>query len=114
MRNFTRAAAMTLLVSSLLTACALPVENLWPPPPDSAARTIYVSLDTWHAMIAFPQSEEMAVNLDSSVEQDGVCDFASAGQGATMRNGRSIPKSCNAAMRLQNCAIRSAAETPRG
>ncbi|WP_090566427.1 hypothetical protein [Nitrosomonas sp. Nm33] len=54
------------------------------------------------------------LNLDSSVGQDGVCDFASAGQGATMRNGRSIPKSCNAAMRLQNCAIRPAAETPRG
>ncbi|WP_143032463.1 hypothetical protein [Nitrosomonas sp. Nm33] len=54
------------------------------------------------------------IYLDSSVGQDGVCDFASAGQGATMRNGRSIPKSCNAAMRLQNCAIRPAAETPRG
>ncbi|SFL79458.1 DUF2459 domain-containing protein [Nitrosomonas communis] len=64
MKNFTRDAAMSLLisVSALLTACAFPVENLWPPPPDSAARTVYVSLDTWHAMIAFPQSEEMTVN----------------------------------------------------
>ena len=38
----------------LLSACASPVEGLWPPPPDSPARTVHVSLDTWHAMIAFP------------------------------------------------------------
>lgn len=37
----------------LLSACASPVEGLWPPSPDSPARTIFVSLDTWHAMIAF-------------------------------------------------------------
>lgn len=43
----------------LLVGCALPVGSLWPPPSDSAVRTIYVSLDTWHAMIAFPHSEEM-------------------------------------------------------
>lgn len=67
MENFTRAVAMTLLVSALLTACALPVENLWPPPPDSTVRTVYVSLDTWHAMIAFPQSEE--ISLPSAYNQ---------------------------------------------
>ena len=39
----------------LFSACASPVEGLWPPPPDSAARPILVSLDTWHAMIAFPR-----------------------------------------------------------
>jgi hypothetical protein len=38
----------------LLGGCASPIPNLWPPPPDVSARTIYVSLDTWHAMIAFP------------------------------------------------------------
>jgi hypothetical protein len=38
----------------LLSACASPVESLWPPSPDSPVRTVYVSLDTWHAMIAFP------------------------------------------------------------
>lgn len=62
LKKFARAAATTLIVSALLTACALPVENLWPPPSDSAVRTVYVSLDTWHAMIAFPQSERMTVN----------------------------------------------------
>ncbi len=39
---------------ALLLACASPVEGLWPPSPDSADQTIVVSLDTWHAMIAFP------------------------------------------------------------
>lgn len=38
----------------LLSACASPVEGLQPTTPDSSARTILVSLDTWHAMIAFP------------------------------------------------------------
>jgi len=34
--------------------CAAPVRGLWPPPTDAPVRTIYVSLDVWHAMIAFP------------------------------------------------------------
>lgn len=38
----------------LLSACASPVEGLRPTTPDSPARTIFVSLDTWHAMIASP------------------------------------------------------------
>lgn len=38
----------------LLSACASPVEGLWPPPPEAGTKTIAVSLDTWHAMIAFP------------------------------------------------------------
>jgi len=45
--------AMVLSASVLLSACALPVEGLWPLSLDSPARTIFVSLDTWHAMIAF-------------------------------------------------------------
>ncbi|WP_176969642.1 hypothetical protein [Nitrosomonas sp. Nm33] len=48
-------------------------------------------------------------NLDSSAGRDGVCGFASAGQGATTWNGRSIPGSCNAAMCLRNRAIRTGA-----
>ena len=47
------AAAITLSATVLLSACASPVEGLWPPSPDSPARTILVSLDAWHAMIAF-------------------------------------------------------------
>lgn len=42
----------------LLSACASPVEGLWPPAPDSSARIIVVSLDTWHAMIAFPREKQ--------------------------------------------------------
>lgn len=48
---------MGFLASMLLLGCALPIEELWPPPPDSGIRTIYVSLDTWHAMIAFPRHD---------------------------------------------------------
>jgi hypothetical protein len=47
------AVAIALSATVLLSACASPVEGLWPPPPGSAGRTISVSLDTWHAMIAF-------------------------------------------------------------
>ena len=39
----------------LLSACASPVEGLQPRNPDSSARTLFVSVDTWHAMIAFPR-----------------------------------------------------------
>lgn len=63
-RRLGRDIAIIFLVNALLTACALPVEELWPPPPDSAVRTIYISLDTWHAMIAFPLSEEMTVQSE--------------------------------------------------
>lgn len=47
------AVAIALSATVLLSACASPVEGLWPPSPDSPARTIFVSLDTWHAIIAF-------------------------------------------------------------
>lgn len=50
--------AIALSATVLLSACALPVEGLWPTSPDSPARTIFVSLDTWHAMIAFSESEQ--------------------------------------------------------
>lgn len=42
----------------LLSACASPVEGLWPPAPDSPARSVIVSLDSWHAMIALPHEKE--------------------------------------------------------
>ncbi len=35
--------------------CAGPVEGLWPPDHGAPARTVVVSLDTWHAMIALPR-----------------------------------------------------------
>ena len=42
----------------LLSACASPVEGLWPPSPESGVRSIYVSLDTWHAVISLPVERE--------------------------------------------------------
>ncbi len=38
----------------LASACASPVLDLWPPQPGGPSHAIIVSLDTWHAMIAFP------------------------------------------------------------
>jgi hypothetical protein len=38
----------------MISGCAAPVQELWPPPKGEPARTIQVSLDSWHAMIAFP------------------------------------------------------------
>ena len=50
-------------------------------------------------------------NLETSVERAGVCGFPGAGQGATTRNGHSIPfsRSCNAALRPENRAIQPVA-----
>lgn len=38
----------------LVSACAAPVHELWPPPNGAPSVRIVVSLDTWHAMIALP------------------------------------------------------------
>jgi len=56
MRHFARAICFSgaAISFALLSACASPVEGLWPPAPGSTAQTIVISLDTWHAMIAFP------------------------------------------------------------
>lgn len=64
----------------LLSACASPVEGLWPPAPDSPARTVVVSVDTWHAMIAFP-IEPSAISPQQSVagEQDQIGSSSSSG-----------------------------------
>lgn len=53
---------MLVVVCLLLWGCASPISELWPPSSDASARTISVSLDTWHAVIAFPQSEEPAAS----------------------------------------------------
>jgi len=45
------------ILLALLPACVSPDEGLWPPSPDSPARTIFVSLDTWHAMITLPRED---------------------------------------------------------
>jgi len=59
MRHFARAIRFSgaAISFALLSACASPVAGLWPPPPESVQHTVYVSLDTWHAMIAFPRED---------------------------------------------------------
>ena len=53
------------------------------------------------------------LNLETAVGRSGVCEFLGAGQGATTRNGRSIPRSCNADMHPKNRAIHVVAVTPK-
>jgi hypothetical protein len=38
----------------LASGCTAPIRGLWPPSQNDPTITISVSLDTWHAMIAFP------------------------------------------------------------
>jgi len=47
----------TVVLIALLVAggCATPVPHHWPPESGTSTKTIYVSLDTWHAMIGFPR-----------------------------------------------------------
>jgi len=45
----------------VLWGCAAPVRSLWPPGPDTSSKSIYVSLDTWHSMIAFPVEASRSV-----------------------------------------------------
>jgi hypothetical protein len=44
----------TIAALGVLAGCAAPVAGLWPPAPQTPTRPIVVSLDSWHAMIAFP------------------------------------------------------------
>jgi hypothetical protein len=49
----------SLLIALLLGGCASPVEGLWPPAAGAPSHKIHVSLDTWHAVIAFPLSPSL-------------------------------------------------------
>jgi len=65
---------------ALLSACASPVEDLWPPAADSPAQTVVVSLDTWHAMIAFPiEPSAISPQLSVAGEQDQIGSSSSSG-----------------------------------
>lgn len=64
----------------LLSACASPVEGLWPPAPDSPAWTVVVSVDTWHAMIAFPiEPSAISPQRSGAGEQDQIGSSSSSG-----------------------------------
>lgn len=68
-----------LLIPSLLLlwSCAAPVQGLWPPPEGVPTRTIVVSLDTWHAMIAITLDERVtALDRKSVFEEWGYAERA--------------------------------------
>ena len=61
----------------LLCSCAAPVQGLWPPPEGAPTRTIVVSLDTWHAMIAITLDERVtALDQKSMFEEWGYAEQA--------------------------------------
>lgn len=53
------------------SACASPVEGLWHPPPESIQHTVYVSLDTWNALIAFSIQQEDRDQLSAFSSEEG-------------------------------------------
>ena len=61
----------------LLWSCAAPVQGLWPPPEGAPTRTIVVSLDAWHAMIAITLDERVtALDQKSMFEEWGYAEQA--------------------------------------
>lgn len=62
-------ARIWIVLGLLLCGCAGPVHELWPPEKGAPAHTIVVSLDTWHAMIAFPQEAAQHVEEWGYAEQ---------------------------------------------
>lgn len=75
-----RAQVICLTVILLLVGCAAPREELWPPKPGSPTHPVYVSLDTWHAMIAFPIDRAEEPELSVQPESSGAETQASAGR----------------------------------
>ena len=65
-----------LCVLLLWPGCAAPAQELWPPPPETSFRTIYVSLDAWHAMIAFPLSDQHSAFSAQRFEEWGYAERA--------------------------------------
>jgi uncharacterized protein DUF2459 len=84
------AIAIALPAMLLLSACVSPVEGLWPPAQDLFARTVIVSLDTWHAMIAFPreyETEDSALRSQHLFEEWGYAERAWYLEGRTGLTG---------------------------
>ena len=48
--------------------CSTPNTELWPPKPEEATKEIYVSLDTWHAMIGFARGD---IQVDDALNESG-------------------------------------------
>jgi len=58
-----------------LYGCAAPIQELWPPQGGAPSHTIVVSLDTWHAMIAFPLAP-FSLDRASAFEEWGYAEQA--------------------------------------
>jgi hypothetical protein len=69
-RHFSFMTAFALLAIAMLSACASPVGSLQPTIPDFSARTIFVSVDTWHAVIAFPPDTPHASSLTPHANEE--------------------------------------------
>jgi hypothetical protein len=52
-----------------VSGCATSDPALWPPTPGTPTKEIYVSLDTWHAMIGFQQGSILAQKYSGNTHQ---------------------------------------------
>ena len=68
--------ALAVACCAFLLGCASPAQGLWPPSPSAPSQTIYVSLDTWHAMIAFPVTTEHSSRNTQHFEEWGYAERA--------------------------------------
>jgi hypothetical protein len=57
------------LILILLSSCVAPKTELWPPAADTPSKVIYVSVDTWHAVIGFPLDKAKSSELTSHAAQ---------------------------------------------
>ncbi len=75
------------LAGSLATiGCAGPVEGLWPPGHGAPARTVVVSLDTWHAMIAISResAEDSGLRTEIRIPDSGSDSSAPTSQSSVL------------------------------
>jgi Protein of unknown function (DUF2459) len=64
-RHISQGRPLLILALILLLGCVGPKADLWPPAPNTPSRTIYVSVDTWHAVIDLPDGNSPLTPLPS-------------------------------------------------
>ena len=62
MKHHSKYRALFLSLMLCVAGCSTPNAELWPPKPGEPTKEIYVSLDTWHAMIGFTREGMQADN----------------------------------------------------
>jgi hypothetical protein len=72
-RRYVRGFVFALVIT--FYGCAAPVQELWPPQEGAPSHTIVVSLDTWHATIAFPLAP-FSFDQQSAFEEWGYAEQA--------------------------------------